>query len=330
MRQLDKENTPVLQKIRYSFFKIMTGSDLSRRRLPFMQVKSSSPGPVLWLTACGHGDEVGGMVIIQEIFKKIRKIPLLKGALYAFPLMNPIGFETGSRNITLSKEDLNRSFPGDKNGSLAQRIADKIFRTIIDTDPELVLDLHNDWTKSIPYTVVDPFPGNEFEDVFEKVKCYAGKTGFLVVNETVILNESLSYSLIKAKIPALTIELGESYVVNEANVEFGVKSVLNIMTEMEMIQPQNLTFTHNSKNYPGIHNLLFSHKPVSSTSGIIRFLAKPGDIVKNGKPVARIYNSFGKLQETITAIEDGIVLGYTDSSVAFPGANIMAFAVPGD
>ena len=42
----------------YSFKKIMTGSDLSRRRLPVMCATSGNPGPVVWLTACSHGDEV--------------------------------------------------------------------------------------------------------------------------------------------------------------------------------------------------------------------------------------------------------------------------------
>jgi predicted deacylase len=78
-----------------------------------MVLESPSPGPVVWLTACVHGDEVGGLVIIPELFKRRGK-QLMRGALYAFPLMNPLGFETASRDIILSKEDLNRSFPGNK------------------------------------------------------------------------------------------------------------------------------------------------------------------------------------------------------------------------
>jgi predicted deacylase len=102
-----------------------------------MSIISPNHGPVVWLTACIHGDEVTGIVTIQEVFKKIQKQHLQRGAVYAFPLMNPIGFETGSRNITLSREDLNRSFPGNKNGSMAERIADKIFIPIQQTNPNL-------------------------------------------------------------------------------------------------------------------------------------------------------------------------------------------------
>jgi predicted deacylase len=73
--------------------------------------------------------------------------------------------------------------------------------------------------------------------------------------------------------------------------------------------------------------LRYSDKPYGAKSGIIRFLAAPGDVVKAGQPLARIVNAFGRRQETMTAVTDGIVLGHSDSSVAFPGVPVMAFGV---
>lgn len=314
-------------KVKYSFLRILTGSDLSRRRLPFMVIESVKPGPIVWLTACGHGDEVGGMVIIQEIFKTVRKYGLLRGNLYAFPLMNPIGFEMASRQVTMSKEDLNRSFPGSESGSLAERIAYKIFSTIKQTNPSLVLDLHNDWMKSIPYTLLDPNPKRDYTEAYQKTMEFSQQTGFLVVFDSEDIHHSLSYSLLQHDIPALTIEVGESYVVNEVNVEFGVKSILNVLRSLDMIPAVDDSFRHSfAIKYEG-KILTFSHKPVSSSSGIIRFLVKPGEIVKTRQPVAKIYNAFGKLQETIQAQQEGIVLGHADSSVAFPGAPVLSFGV---
>jgi len=75
-----------------------------------MANESSNPGPFVWLTGCIHGDEVTGTVTIQEVFKTIRRQSLLRGSLYAFPLMNPIGFETASRNITLSVAKIYNAF----------------------------------------------------------------------------------------------------------------------------------------------------------------------------------------------------------------------------
>jgi predicted deacylase len=274
-----------------------------------------------------HGDEVTGMVTIQEVFKKIQRQHLLCGAVYAFPLMNPMGFETSSRNITLSREDLNRSFPGNKDGSLAERIADKILGTIRQTNPSLALDLHNDWMKSIPYTLIDPCPGNPHEQAYEEAMTVADKSGFPVVLETDNVTSSLSYSLLQLGIPALTIELGESNVVNEKNVECGVRSVLAILDYLGMIEATHDTVNPQVPNEFTKRPLKFSSGPVSSASGIIRFLAKPGDIVRSGQVVAKIYNTFGKLQDTIRCAADGVVLGHSDSSVAFPGAPVMAFGI---
>ncbi|HUT31526.1 MAG TPA: succinylglutamate desuccinylase/aspartoacylase family protein [Sedimentisphaerales bacterium] len=315
------------QRVRYSFLKILTGSDLSRRRLPFMSIQSPTSGPVVWLTGCIHGDEVTGIVAIQEVFKRIQKQHLIKGSLHAFPLMNPIGFETASRNITLSREDLNRAFPGSKTGSLAERIADRILSTITQTNPALVLDLHNDWMKSIPYTLIDPNPGGANKAAYDKAKAVAEKSGFLTILETEEPAKTFSYSLLQQNIPALTIELGESYVVNEKNVEYGVKSILAILAYLEMIERTDEAFSLELPEPVKGKILKLSNQPVSSASGIIRFLANPGDIVKKGQVVAKIYNTFGKLMETMLSQDEGIVLGYSDSSVAFPGAPIMAFGV---
>ena len=319
---------PPPPRIRYSFLKILTGSDLSRRRLPLMAADSGRRGPAVWLTACGHGDEVGGIVIIQDIFKRLRKTPLLRGALYAFPLMNPIGFETSSRQITLSKEDLNRSFPGNPSGSLGERIAEKIFTTIIETRPSLVLDLHNDWIKSIPYTVVDAPPGADRKAVHAKAKVFGEKIGFVTVGDPQALKTTLSYCLIQRGIPALTLELGESYTVNERIIAYGVQSIWNLLADLGMTRAMG-----DAAGYPVPQAyrgkvLRYSDRPFSSTSGIIRFLVKAGDLVRAGQPVARTYNAFGRLQETLFVREEGIVLGHTDSSVVFPGVRVLAFGNP--
>jgi predicted deacylase len=278
----------------------------------------------VWLTAGCHGDEVGGIVVVQEIFRRLRRNPLLKGILHAFPLMNPLGFEAGARNITFSKEDLNRSFPGNPTGTLAERIADTIFQSIIATGPDLVIDLHNDWIRSIPYAVLDAASGvdSPAHDVAGEV---ADACGFIVVSEPDPLRRTLSHSLIGAAVPALTIELGESFVVNETNVDYGVRSVFRILQHLGMLPADDTPFAYPLAVQLEGQRLTYSQTPVSATSGIIRFQARPGELVRQGQSVARIVNAFGRLQQTIQARHDAIVLGLADSAVAFPGAPVMAF-----
>jgi predicted deacylase len=91
-------------------------------------------------------------------------------------------------------------------------------------------------------------------------------------------------------------------------------------------RPLKADSTESSSFYRG-RILKYTHEPRADASGIIRFMVKPGQVVKKGQPVARIYNVLGKLQSTLEATKDGITLGHSDSSVAFPGAEVVAFGV---
>lgn len=315
-------------KIHYSFKKVMTGSDLSRRRLPLMSAMSVNPGPVVWLTACSHGDEVSGIVVIQEVFKNIRR-RLLCGTVLSFPLMNPLGFETGSRTISMSGEDLNRSFPGNPNGSLGERIAHSIFSAIIETKPMLVLDLHADWIDSIPYILLDRDPGTLHQDAYQKAIAAGQEAGMCLIVDAEELKRSLSFNLLLRDIPALTLELGKPYVVSEPNVICGLETIWNILASLGMIEARDRMFRYPLPPEYGRGRLLtYGDKPYGSRTGIIRFLAKPGNVVRSGQPLAKIVNAFGRHQETLTAIQDAIVLGHSDSSAAFPGMPVMAFGIP--
>ncbi|MFH1749944.1 MAG: succinylglutamate desuccinylase/aspartoacylase family protein [bacterium] len=312
--------------IKYSFIKILNGSDLSRRHLPLMSAESKNSGPVVWLNGCIHGDEVGGMVVIQEIFKQI-KDKLQNGKILAFPIMNPIGFETATRGIALSEEDLNRSFPGNLKGSLAERIARQIFSHIIQSQPSLVLDLHNDWTNSIPYALIESRSGLENNQVWQKSKNFAKKTKLINVLDSEKIDSSLTYNLIKNNIPALTLELGASYIVDEKNINIGLNAVWNVLQTLNMVKPLK-----NPDQYPISQSikdkiLTYSDKPYCSNSGIIRFLVKRGQIVKKNQKLARIYNAFGKLQETILAPQNSVILGTAEYSVVFPGTHIVALGI---
>ncbi len=227
-------------KTRYSFQRLLLGSDLSVRRLPLMSVKADKQGPTLWLTACTHGDEVCGMVVIHEIFRRAKK-HLLCGSINAIPLMNPFGFEQGSRMVTPSQEDLNRCFPGNPEGSLGERIASEIFSMIMKSNPDLVLDLHTDWKRSILYTVLDANPKGPHQATFNLTKKIALDTNLIVIQEKEILKGTLSYNLLVNSVPALTLELGEPYVINEINVSAGVEAIWNVITSMNMCNPYALS-----------------------------------------------------------------------------------------
>jgi predicted deacylase len=313
-------------RLHCTFRKILTGSDLSRRRLPQMMLDSGRPGPTIWLTGCAHGDEVGGMVVIQEVFRRLRRGALLAGRVCAFPLMNPLGFEIGSRKVSMSGEDLNRSFPGSPNGSLAERIAHLIFSTIEESEPAAVLDLHNDWIRSIPYVLLDVPPAGASGKVTRTARQFAHETALPIVQEIASLPRSLSSTLLNRRIPALTLELSESYWVNERQVEVGVGAVSRVMKRLGMVGDAISPPRSDEQAPPEAMGrvLRYTEEPRASTSGVIRFRVKAGEIVRSNQELATVHNAFGRLLERVRTTCDGLVLGISDSSVAYPGGPVMA------
>lgn len=319
----DSPNRP---RLHCTFRKILTGSELSRRRLPEMALETGRPGPTIWLTGCAHGDEVGGMVVIHEVFRRLRRGGLLAGCVRAFPLMNPLGFEIGSRKVSMSGEDLNRSFPGSPNGSLAERIAHLLFSTIEESAPVVVLDLHNDWIRSIPYVLLDAPPAVADAGVIEQARRLAHESGLPIVQEIAPMPRALSSTLLSRGIPALTMELSESYVVNERQVEVGVRAVWRIMKQLEMVADEPALEPGNIPVPPEAMGrvLRYTEEARVSTSGVIRFRVRAGQIVGREEELATVHNAFGRRLERVRAACAGLVLGITDSSVAYPGVAVMA------
>ena len=299
--------------------------------IPVISYKKSD-SPVVWLTACSHGDEVGGVAVIHEVFKTIKE-KMVKGSLYAFPMINPIAFDSGTRMV--KGEDLNRSFPGSETGSIAKKTANHVFSTIMKSNPDIVIDLHNDWTHSIPYVIVDPIPGRISNEAYKLSKFIARGVGFVVVEETIdkldnstVLEwkKTLSGSLITNGVPALTIELGESRVINEENVKMGTEAIYNVLSKLGMISNPS-GFIHPSVSSIGNEMLYYSGRPRSSTSGgMLIFKVKPGEVIKKGQILAKVYDILGKEIEIIRSESSGVILGHAEVSVAKPETPLIAIA----
>ena len=99
--------------------------------MPVHVVHGRRSGPVLLVSAAVHGDEINGVEIIRRLLTH-RSLDRIKGTLIAIPVVNVYGFVSKSRYLP-DRRDLNRSFPGSENGSMASRLANvlmtEIFRT---------------------------------------------------------------------------------------------------------------------------------------------------------------------------------------------------------
>lgn len=317
------------------FLPALKGFDLSKRKIPLMWEGSPNPGPTIWLCGAIHGDEVTGTEVIQRVFAHLKVEKLKKGKVMALPVMNPLGYEMASRVSPYDDEDLNRQFPGDPQGSTAERLANVIFGTITQSKPDLVIDLHTDTMSSIAYILVDRLTsGKEGIKVLQKSIEAAevfGVNWFFDIPLVEYIKDhgdkTLSGALLnRSKIPSFTVELGGPMVVNEEFVRVGLEGVKNILRYLGMLAAAEPAFSYERKSFLS-KPYRIEEKSTVNTSGMVEYKVRAGQMVKKGQMLARIKNVFGKTEEIYRASENALVLSMSDYSVVFPGSDLFLLAV---
>ncbi|MGH8471076.1 MAG: succinylglutamate desuccinylase/aspartoacylase family protein, partial [Gammaproteobacteria bacterium] len=108
--------------------------------IPVQVLHGRQPGPRLFVCAAIHGDEINGVEIIRRVLG-VKGIGRLTGTLLAVPVVNVYGFINQSRYLP-DRRDLNRSFPGNRKGSLAAQLANCFLEHVIDK-AMLGIDIHS-------------------------------------------------------------------------------------------------------------------------------------------------------------------------------------------
>ncbi|MDX1561730.1 MAG: succinylglutamate desuccinylase/aspartoacylase family protein [Gammaproteobacteria bacterium] len=300
--------------------------DIIQRRIPVLTLDSKKPGPVVWLIGCIHGDEPGGVAIIHDVFKLMRETDMACGTLNALPLVNSMGFENVSRFINSDREDLNRCFPGDAKGTMGERIARRLFDLIIKTEPDLVIDLHNDWIQSVPYLLLEQRSRFRDRDVRKRTIELAAGTGLLIVQESAPDDDAagaLSGAMVAAGVPSFTVEAGGAGGIVEASIASGKRAVVGALHRLGMTGPGAEQFVPAARK-PRV--LDYTSHPRCTSSGIIRFAVTPGQQIEAEQKLAEVYSAFGSIEETLRADASGYVLGVSDHARVVPGTEIVAIA----
>ena len=102
------------------------------RKNRLMNEENGIDMPRISIVTGTHGDELDGQYICYEVIRRIeREKNKLKGIVDIYPDINPLGLDTGSRGIPMFDLDMNRVFPGDNNGAMAEYVAAGIIEDII-------------------------------------------------------------------------------------------------------------------------------------------------------------------------------------------------------
>ena len=184
------------------------------------------PGPVMFVSAAVHGDEVIGVEIVRRLLNA-RALSKLSGTLLAVPIVNTFGFLNHSRYLP-DRRDLNRCFPGHATGSMASRLA-HIFLSEVVKRSDIGIDLHSAAIRRTNLPQLRLTAGNdrlkEMADVFAAP---------VVVNSN-LRDGSLRMAAEDAGVDVLLYEAGEGLRFDEFAARTGVAGILRVMNHLGMI-----------------------------------------------------------------------------------------------
>jgi len=271
---------------------LMSGTPVA---LPLIVVHGKKDGPVVWLSAAIHGDEIGGVEIIRQVLAALNA-PSLAGTVIAAPVVNVHGFNTNDRYLP-DRRDLNRSFPGSQRGSLASRIAYLFMKEIV-SRADVGIDLHtgSDLRTNLPQLRcdIDRAPTLQLAQEF----------GAPIVIDASLRDGSLRQATVEAGKTMLLFEGGEASRFDPIAIAAGTTGVLRVLNHLGLTEIET----------PPAKRTLYSRSTSwsrASNSGIMHLDAMLGELVSAGQQLATIYDPFGKVLGRIKSKHDGIVIGHT-------------------
>tara|TARA_B100001996_G_scaffold162852_1_gene124203 strand:- start:2366 stop:3442 length:1077 start_codon:yes stop_codon:yes gene_type:complete len=291
------------------------------RSIPVYVIHGSRPGPVLALTAGVHGDELNGVSVVHHLIHgddhisgtdddRISRTDLA-GTLICVPVVNIEGMLLEQREAP-DNRDINRLFPGRKDGNQSQRIAHTLFENVVKR-ADYLIDLH-----SAPHSRTNlPHVRANF-DLSECMEL--GKSfGTQIILHSAGPNGSLRREAAKIGTPTILLEAGTAHRFEIEAVHSGIEGVLNVMGHLGMIERK--------LRLPAIRLLVKRSKWArAEAGGLLHTLVKPGEHVKSGQKIALVTDPLGEETNSIESPRTGVIIGLAINPLVRAGdpiANIV-------
>jgi len=280
--------------------------------LPMRVIHGRRPGPVLFVSAAVHGDEIIGVEIVRRLLNS-GAIKGLRGTLLCIPVVNTFGFVSQSRYLP-DRRDLNRSFPGSTNGSLAGQLAHLFVEEIV-ARADFGIDLHSAAQHRVN------LPQIRYDSEQDGLKEHALAFGAPLVLAAPLRPGSLRLTAREQGVEMLLYEAGEALRFDEFSVRVGVRGILNVMRHIGMLAGKK---SGKSRIQPVVAT---ESKWVRSPSGgVLRAVRTIGDSVKSGDVLGYISDPWGEAEQQAQAAFDGIVIGRTNLPIVNPGDALFHIA----
>ena len=291
------------RELNFRFAKLHTNTPID---VPIIIERSQYEGPTILFTAGIHGDEVNGVEVVRQLVSKGINRPKI-GTIICIPIINIFGFLQKLREFPDGR-DLNRAFPGSKNGSLAGRIAYQLMNDIV-PHVDYCLDFHTGGSSrfNAPHVRIEKgdIKLTKLAEIFN--------APFILHSKN--LKKSFRNSCQKKGIPMLLFEGGKSNSIDSVVSNTGVNGSKRVLHHLGMLRSQ---FKVSSPKKPSV---IISHSKWirANASGMFKSAVKVGALVAPGEVIGHITDPYGKVHYWIKANNNGYVFNVNEAPLVYQG-----------
>ena len=263
-----------------------------------------------------HGDELEGQYICYRIGSILQEHPdMLDGTVEIYPALNPLGIDSITRGIPNFDLDMNRIFPGDPMGSMAENTAYNLIEDLKGAD--LVLDIHssNIFLYEVPQVRINQLTAEKLVPLARYLNL-----DFLWVHEAAtVLEATLAYSLNALDTPTLVVEMGVGMRITKSYGDQLVDGILNVMRHLGVWKGE-------VPDPPAGHRTILSTKGMvefinASASGVFIPLIRQSNQVEAGQPIGRIVDPLrGAVLQEVAVEQPGFVFTIRAYPVVYEGS----------
>ena len=291
-------------EIRSGYLRVAQKSDPGCE-IPVTIINGSKKGKVLALVAGVHGYEYPPILALYRLRNKIDPATL-SGTLVLVHIANPPGFQ--KRIIYYNPYDwknLNRVFPGDPEGSSAQRIAFVLVEEIV-KKCDCLIDLHcGDGNEAlIPYTYWMLGDNAKIDETTRKMALAFG-VKYIIIDKSrtkdITDSKYLGNTAILHAKPAITTESGYLGKTDEESIVRNIIGIFSVMRLFQMIDGEP-TFVEEPiwiDKYEVVY---------SGEDGLFYPLTEMGYHVEKGEKIGYVMDFLGQTRKDYRAPFSGILL----------------------
>lgn len=298
----------------------------SGTRIPVTVIQGREPGPVLALLGGTHGVEYNPILALQRLRRDLDPAAL-RGTVIIVHVANLPSFQR--RTIYYGPGDwknLNRVYPGKRDGTVSERIAWTITNEVIERCDYLV-DMHSgDGNEDlVPYTYWNRQGLDARVDSIGRDLALAwGNAGIVIDTERPRDRDASVYTQNTAQLrgkPSLTAEGGYLGLIREEMIQRNYDGAFRILRYLKMI-PGAPELTDHPAWYA--QTLVLQ----SPATGVWFPLVEPGQWVPAGKIVGYVSDYFGDRIADVTAPFAGVMLYVVKTPPTAQGEPVGMVGVP--